>query len=336
MAKSRRSRLKVSEYKEGILLNDRMVLSKAITLIESALSSDRVLADALITQLMPHTGRSLRIGITGVPGVGKSTFIESFGAYLIEQGLRVAVLAIDPSSQKTGGSILGDKTRMEALSHNKNAYIRPSATGSTLGGVADKTRESILLCEAAGYDVVLIETVGVGQSEVKVKSVVDYFLLLMLSGAGDELQGIKKGIMEMADGMAITKADGDNTQKATKAQGVYKAALHLFAAPESGVPVEVLTCSSLHNTGLAEIWQSIEGFKEQVKANGYFDLNRNNQQLSWMRENVNRLLMEDFERNHAVQHEMKTLEKEILEGLQDAGSAARKLMQVYKRDNSLK
>ena len=230
----KKKRLSVESYVGGVLKGDKIVLSKAITLVESTLESDHLLAEQVIEKILPHTGNSIRIGITGVPGVGKSTFIESFGKVVTSSNKKLAVLAIDPSSQRSKGSILGDKTRMSSLSIDPLAYIRPSASGNSLGGVSTKTRETMLLCEAAGYEVIFIETVGVGQSETTVKGMVDFFLLLMLAGAGDELQGIKKGIMEMADLIAITKADGDNKSKCERARREYKNALHLFPPTESG------------------------------------------------------------------------------------------------------
>src|SRR5210317_2149797 len=240
-----KKRLEASEYIEGVLKGDRVVLSRAITVIESNLSSDKRLAKEIIQAILPHSGNSIRIGITGVPGVGKSTFIEAFGKLLIRMGHRVAILSIDPSSQRTKGSILGDKTRMEELANMPEAYIRPSASGDTLGGVANKTGETMLLCEAAGYDIILIETVGVGQSETAVHGMTDFFLLLMLSGAGDELQGIKKGIMEMADMLVIHKADGDNIKKSQMAKIQYQNALHIFPLAESGWTPVVSTASAL-------------------------------------------------------------------------------------------
>ena len=267
MAKIRRSRLAAQEYIDGILAHNPFILSRAITLIESQLESDNELATQIIDKLMPYTGNSIRVGITGVPGVGKSTFIETFGLYLADlatelenKNKKIAVLAIDPSSQRSGGSILGDKTRMEKLSNHKNAYIRPSPARSSLGGVSRKTRETMLLCEAAGFDIILIETVGVGQSETIVKGMVDFFLLLMLAGAGDELQGIKRGIMEMADMLVITKADGENKNAATKAKSQYKHALHLFPPNDANWTVPVEICSALENEGIEKIWKSIDAF----------------------------------------------------------------------------
>mgnify|MGYP001821501507 FL=1 len=262
-----KKRLKASEYIEGVLKGDRVVLSRAITVIESNLSSDKRLAKEIIQAILPHSGNSIRIGITGVPGVGKSTFIEAFGKLLIRLGHKVAILSIDPSSQRTKGSILGDKTRMEELANKPEAYIRPSASGDTLGGVANKTGEAMLLCEAAGFDVVLIETVGVGQSETAVHGMTDFFLLLMLSGAGDELQGIKKGIMEMADMIVINKADGDNVRQSELASRQYENALHLFPPSDSGWTPVAGTASALKNIGITEVWEKIQDFKKLVDQN---------------------------------------------------------------------
>jgi LAO/AO transport system kinase len=262
----RKKRLSVEQYVKGVLAGDKIILSKAITLVESTLKSDHILAEKVIEKVLPHTGDSIRIGITGVPGVGKSTFIESFGKLITSMDKKLAVLAIDPSSQRSKGSILGDKTRMESLSTDPMAYIRPSASGSSLGGVSTKTRETMLLCEAAGFEVIFVETVGVGQSETTVKGMVDFFLLLMLSGAGDELQGIKKGIMEMADTIAITKADGDNKSKCERAKREYKNALHLFPPSETGWYPNVLTCSAVNNEGLDAIWNEISKFSQHMKA----------------------------------------------------------------------
>jgi LAO/AO transport system kinase len=253
--------LSADDYLLGIQRGDVAVLGQAITLVESALTKHRSIAETLIEKCLPLSGKSIRIGITGVPGVGKSTFIEAWGNYLTSLGHKVAVLAVDPSSQTSKGSILGDKTRMNDLAINPKAFIRPSPSAGSLGGVAQKTRESIILCEAAGFDVILIETVGVGQSETAVHSMTDFFLLLMLSGAGDELQGIKRGIMEMADHLTITKADGDNLKKAKLAASEYKNALHLFPAQESGYTPQVSICSALEKTGLDSIWSTIESYK---------------------------------------------------------------------------
>lgn len=306
-----RKRLSLAGLEAGTLAGNTAVLGQAITLVESQREEDQLLAQELITLLLPHTGHSLRIGITGVPGVGKSTFIEIFGKHLTAQNKKVAVLAIDPSSGKTKGSILGDKTRMEELAKDPRAFIRPSATGNTLGGVANRTREAILLCEAAGYEIIIVETVGVGQSETSVRSMVDYFLLLMLAGAGDELQGIKKGIMEMADGLVITKADGENERKATQAQADFQYALHLFSQPESGVAPTVMTCSALFKKGISEIWESIIVFKEKTTFNGFLQSQRDQQDLEWFESYFQQLWQQNFQANKNIQSAKKELVKKI-------------------------
>ncbi|MBO6080840.1 MAG: methylmalonyl Co-A mutase-associated GTPase MeaB [Bacteroidales bacterium] len=276
----KKSELTVDDYVKGILEGNRTILSRAITMIESENPTHIAMAQEIIERCLPHSGNSLRVGITGVPGVGKSTFIESFGGMLTAQGHKLAVLAIDPSSERTKGSILGDKTRMETLSTDPNAFIRPSPSGSALGGVARKTRESIILCEAAGFDTIIVETVGVGQSETVVKSMVDFFLLLMLAGAGDELQGIKRGIMEMADALVINKADGDNFLKAKSAASQYRAALKLFPKSDNGWDVPVEVCSALENFALDKVWQIIQDFVTLTKGNGSFERTRNEQLIN--------------------------------------------------------
>jgi len=324
-------RLSLQQYEEGVLAGNRTVLGQAITLIESTLHDDRVLAESLIEKLLPQTGRSIRIGITGVPGVGKSTFIEAFGEYLTSIKKKLAVLAIDPSSQINKGSILGDKTRMETLSKNPNAFIRPTATGSSLGGVAGNTREAILLCEAAGYDVILVETVGVGQSEVAVRSMVDFFLLLMLAGAGDDLQGIKKGIMEMADGIVITKADGDNLKKAAQAKADFQYALHLFQKPESGWNTKIELTSALQNTGIHETWKTIDSFAHHTQSNGYFKLNRQHQRLAWLRESFDQLLQQELLQSKKLNSKRTSLQKKVTSNQISPSKAARELLkEVYK------
>lgn len=324
-----KKRFTVDAYAEGILQGDRIMLSRAITLVESALKEDALLSEQVLEKVMHATGNSLRIGITGVPGVGKSTFIEAFGTYLTGMGKKLAVLAIDPSSQKSHGSILGDKTRMEKLSHNPNAYIRPSATGSSLGGVTTKTRESMLLCEAAGFDVIFIETVGVGQSETAVHSMVDFFLLLMLAGAGDELQGIKKGIMEMADAIVINKADGSNLQHAANAKIAYENALHLFPENDSGWYPKVLTASALKSEGLEQLWQLIQEFDQFMKERGYFEQNRNDQNLKWMKETIRHQLEKLFYDASSVKALLKTKELEVIERKVPANMAARQLLSLF-------
>jgi LAO/AO transport system kinase len=323
--RNKTSELSIQDYKNGILANDRLILSKAITLSESNLEKHHLLSQKILEEILPFTGKSTRIGITGVPGVGKSTFIESFGEYIISQGHKLAVLAIDPTSQRTYGSILGDKTRMESLSKNSNAYIRPSPSSGSLGGVARKTRESIFLCEAAGYDVILIETVGVGQSETAVHSMVDFFLLLMLAGAGDELQGIKRGIMEMADLIAINKADGDNKVKSTSAQAEYKSALHLFPPTKSGWIPDVLTCSSIENQGIQEIWGKIQEYFQKTSENGYLLKNRKEQSRYWFREFLLEAIQTEFYKRPGIREKASKLEEKVVSGESSAILAIREL-----------
>ncbi len=326
---ARRKNPSAEIYVEGILKGNRTLLSQSITLIESALDSHQKIARNIIEKCLPYAGNSVRIGITGVPGVGKSTFIESFGTYLTSLGKKLAVLAIDPSSERSGGSIMGDKTRMELLSANPDAFIRPSPSGGSLGGVARKTRESIILCEAAGFDTVFIETVGVGQSETAVHSMVDFFLLLMLAGAGDELQGIKRGIMEMADMIAINKADGNNIDKANLARAEYTSALHLFPPSPSGWIPEVLTCSAQKNDGIAEIWETIQKYMNKCIQNNYFAQRRNEQSKYWMYETLNDQLKRQFYNNPEIQKLTVDLEKRVLENRMSSFAAAAELMSVY-------
>lgn len=311
---------------DGIRSGNRVILSRAITLVESQNEADRKQAEELLQAILPFSGNSFRLGITGVPGVGKSTFIEAFGTLLTEKGIKLAVLTIDPSSQRTKGSILGDKTRMEELSRNPNAFIRPSASGDTLGGVSGKTREVMLLCEAAGYDFIVVETVGVGQSETHVHGMVDFFLLLMLAGAGDELQGIKKGIMEMADSVVINKADGDNLKAAKRAKAEYQNALHLFPANPSGWIPQIKTCSSIDKSGLEEVLEMLSKFQNQVKGNGYFDKNRADQQVHWFKENLNELLKLYFFKKPEVQQLYEQKLKEVQSGKIPALNAAREVI----------
>jgi LAO/AO transport system kinase len=310
----KRQEISLENYVAGILSGDISLLSAAITLVESTKPKHRELAEQIIEKCLPVSGKSIRIGITGVPGVGKSTFIESFGSLLITQGRKIAVLAIDPSSQKNGGSILGDKTRMDALSTNKNAFVRPSPAKDSLGGVARNTRETIILCEAAGYDTILIETVGVGQSEIAVNGMVDFFLLLMLAGAGDELQGIKRGIMEMADAVVITKADGDNITNSKRARTEYKNALHLFPASESNWIPTVNICSAYNNTGINDVWETIQSYQNQTTINGYFDHKRKTQSKYWMYETINEELKRTFFNNPEISKEIKRMEQEVTNG----------------------
>jgi LAO/AO transport system kinase len=270
------------EYIDGVLRQDRLMLARTITLIESTLPAHQAMARTIVDQILPHTGKGIRIGITGVPGAGKSTYIESFGNMLTEMGHRVAVLAIDPSSSRSGGSILGDKTRMERLAVNNNAFIRPSPSSGTLGGVGRKTRETMLACEAAGYDIVIIETVGVGQSETTVASMVDFFLVLMIAGAGDELQGIKKGVLEVADTIVINKADGDNVMRAEIARKEYETALHMLMPNSPNWSPKVLTCSALEQTGIDKIWETILDHRTKLTESGEMAKKRKDQALDWM------------------------------------------------------
>jgi LAO/AO transport system kinase len=325
-----KNRLSSQAYINGVLNGDRVILSRAITIIESNLESDKLLAKDIIQAILPASGNSIRIGITGVPGVGKSTFIEAFGKHLINQGHKVAILSIDPSSQRSKGSILGDKTRMEELSNLENAYIRPSASGETLGGVANKTAESMLLCEAAGYDVVLIETVGVGQSETAVHGMTDFFLLLMLAGAGDELQGIKKGIMEMADMVVINKADGDNIRKSEMARLQYQNALHIFPQSESGWSPVVTKASSTKNTGIDTVWDEVLKYKALVTQNGYFLKNRNYQKIRWMYDNINEELKHMFYGSKEILDELSILKKDIISSKISPVKAAQKIIEQFK------
>lgn len=317
------------EYVQGILNGDRVMLSKAITLVESKLTADNELAEDVLGKALPYTGNSVRIGITGVPGAGKSTFIESFGKCLTSTGKRVAVLTIDPSSQKTKGSILGDKTRMEELANDPNAYVRPSPSGATLGGVHSRTRETMLLCEASGFDVIIIETVGVGQSETSVKGIVDFFLLLMLSGAGDELQGIKRGIMEMADLIAINKTDGDNIKRSQLAQQEYRNALHMFPSNENGWYPKVVTCSARNNTGIRETWEIICKHEEVMKANGFFKINRQQQNLQWMHDVIRDHLQNSFYNNGPVKKNLNYLKQEVETEKIPAIVAAKRLLGLF-------
>jgi len=324
-----KSNLSVDEMVDSIINGNRMVLSQAITLVESALPKHHDFALQIIDKCLPYSGKSLRIGITGVPGVGKSRFIESFGSFLTQQGIKLAVLAIDPSSEKSKGSILGDKTRMEKLTTDPNAYIRPSPSAGTLGGVARKTRESILLCEAAGFNVIIIETVGVGQSETAVHSMVDFFLLLMLAGAGDELQGIKRGIMEMADSLAITKADGNNIDKAEMARIEYQNALHLFPPNQSNWRPKVQTCSARFNIGMENLWQTINDYVNLVKGNSYFEQRRRDQALFWMHEDILEHLKTHFYGHGFIKNNIEQFEAKVLKGEISSFVATHDLLDHY-------
>src|SRR6056297_2233743 len=327
--KRRKPQYTLEQYVDGILNGDRTMLGQAITLIESSRGEHMEMAQQIIERCLPYSGDSLRIGITGVPGVGKSTFIEALGTKITTSGHKLAVLAVDPTSERTGGSILGDKTRMEKLAADPKTFIRPSPSGDSLGGVARKTRETIILCEAAGFDTLFIETVGVGQSETSVHSMVDFFLLLMLAGAGDELQGIKRGIMEMADAIVINKADGQNIRKAEQAKNEYQNALHLFPPTPSGWIPKVLTCSSLVKTGIDEVWKVINEFIEKQKSNKFFALKRKEQAKYWMYESINESLKNNFYQQDNIKNKLKLFEDNVLQGKMNSFLAARMLLNEY-------
>jgi LAO/AO transport system kinase len=329
LKKFRKGKLSVDDYVKGILKGDRSMLGRAITLIESARTDDRETARNLINACLAYSGNAIRLGITGVPGVGKSTFIESFGNYLIELKHKVAVLAIDPSSQRSKGSILGDKTRMESLSVNPDAFIRPSASSGTLGGVARATREAVVLCEAAGFDIIIIETVGVGQSETAVSQIVDFFLLLQLAGGGDELQGIKRGIMEMADLIVINKADGDNLRKADLSKREYENALHLFPMLPNGWSPKVITASALYSKGLEEVWAIIEEFVALTKENGFFDDHRQSQSLQILHESIVQNLSSGFFDHPSIKKAIKSYQTKILKKKVSPYEAAQALLEKY-------
>ena len=328
----RRRELTANDYVEGILKGDVMILSRAVTLVESLRPEHQVLAQEVLEKCLPYSGNSIRIGISGVPGAGKSTSIDVFGLHVLEKGGKLAVLAIDPSSERSKGSILGDKTRMEKLSVHPNSFIRPSPSAGSLGGVARKTRETIILCEAAGYDKIFVETVGVGQSETAVHSMVDFFLLIQLAGTGDELQGIKRGIMEMADGIVINKADGNNIEKAKLAASHFRNALHLFPAPESGWTPQVLTYSGFYGLGIEEIWKMIYDYIAFVKKNGYFEYRRNEQAKYWMYETINEHLRDSFYHNEKIAELIPLKEKAVLAGGLTSFVAAKQLLDAYFED----
>ena len=321
--------LTAGEFVEGIRKGDVSVLGRAVTLVESTADRHQALAQEVIEKCLPYTGHSRRIGITGVPGAGKSTSIDAFGMHVLGQGHKLAVLAIDPSSERTRGSILGDKTRMERLIQQKDAFIRPSPSAGSLGGVARKTRETIVLCEAAGYDTVFVETVGVGQSETAVHSMVDYFLLIQLAGTGDELQGIKRGIMEMADGIVINKCDGDNIKRAELAAGQFRSALHLFPPTPSGWVPEVLTYSGYYELGIDKVWDMIDRYFEFTRKNGYFERQRNEQAKYWMVESINEQLRANFYRRPDVKALLEQKEMRVLNNEQSSFTAAHEVLEYY-------
>lgn len=319
----------VDDLVQGVLQGNRAMLGRAITLIESNAVKDQQSSRELIGKLIPHSGNAIRIGITGVPGVGKSSFIEAFGTYLCSRGLKVAVLAIDPSSTVSKGSVMGDKTRMEELSGEPNAFIRPSPSGGTLGGVARKSRETMIACEAAGFDIILIETVGVGQSETTVRSMVDVFLLLLITGAGDDLQGIKRGIMELADILVVTKDDGDNRQRASAHCQELKMVLHYLQSPTPGWTQEVLTCSSHEKRGLDHIEESIQSFKKGLTDSGYWFQRRRKQALEWVHSLVHESLLDSFSSHPAVADHTPDIESRVANGKLDPVSAAQKLLSYF-------
>lgn len=327
--RKRRRLLSASEMVEGIIKGDITILSRAVTLVESVAPDHQALAQEVIEKCLPYSGNSRRIGITGVPGAGKSTSIDVFGLHVLKDGGKLAVLAIDPSSERTKGSILGDKTRMERLAVHPRAFVRPSPSAGSLGGVARKTRETIVLCEAAGFNNIFVETVGVGQSETAVHSMVDFFLLLQLAGTGDELQGIKRGIMEMADGIVINKADGDNIHRAQLAQAQFRSALHLFPPTASGWQPEVLTYSGYYELGIPEVWDMIDRYFEFVKGNGYFEKRRRQQARYWMFETIDEQLRRNFYDNPEVAALLAEKERRVLENLQSSFTAARDVLDLY-------
>lgn len=326
---AKKRELSVGDYVDGIVKGDITILSRAVTLVESVKPEHQSVAQEVIEKCLPYSGKSVRIGISGVPGAGKSTSIDVFGLHVLEKGGKLAVLAIDPSSERSKGSILGDKTRMEKLSVHPNSFIRPSPSAGSLGGVARKTRETIILCEAAGFDKIFVETVGVGQSETAVHSMVDFFLLIQLAGTGDELQGIKRGIMEMADGIVINKADGNNIDKANLAATQFRNALHLFPAPDSGWTPQVLTYSGFYGIGIKEIWDMVYAYIDFVKANGYFDFRRNEQAKYWMYESINEQLRDSFYNNPVVSDMLGSKEQQVLNGSLTSFIAAKKLLDAY-------
>lgn len=314
---------------DGVLARDRRIIAKTITLIESALPAHQEMAHKIIEALVPFSGKAVRIGITGVPGVGKSTYIESFGMMLVEQNHNLAVLAVDPSSTRSGGSVMGDKTRMERLAVHPKAYIRPSPSGGTLGGVARKTRETMIVCEAAGYDVIIVETVGVGQSETTVASMVDFFLLLMLAGAGDELQGIKKGVLELADAISINKADGNNVERTQKAQKAYQAAMSLLTPPSPHWSVPVLTCSALTREGLDTIWQTILNHRRKLEDSGELAEKRRTQAIDWMWAVIDEGLKDRFHKNPRIKKALPEMVKAIEKGQTSPTAAAHELLNLH-------
>ena len=325
-----RRQLTAADYVEGIRKGDTAILGQAVTLVESTHPRHQQIAQEVIERCLPYSGNSIRIGISGVPGAGKSTSIDEFGIHVLERtGGRLAVLAIDPSSEKTKGSILGDKTRMEKLSVHPDSFIRPSPSAGSLGGVARKTRETIILCEAAGFDKIFVETVGVGQSETACHSMVDFFLLIQLAGTGDELQGIKRGIMEMADGIVINKCDGENVEACHLAARQFQNALHLFPMPDSGWMPKVMCYSGFYGTGIKEVWDMVYAYFDHVRANGYFDHRRAQQAKYWMYESINEQLRNSFYQNPTIAGLLPAAEQSILDGQKTSFVAAKQLLDTY-------
>lgn len=329
-----RKKMSVEEYVEGVKKGDRMILAKAITLIESNAPRDFDKAQRVLQALLPRTGHSLRIGITGVPGAGKSTFIEAFGQLLCRQGYKVAVLAVDPTSSITGGSILGDKTRMQKLSRESNCFIRPSPSGGTLGGVARKSRETMMLCEAAGCDVILVETVGVGQSETTVRSMVDFFMLVVLTGAGDDLQGIKKGIMELADAIVVNKADGDNLERAKVTQGEYERMVEFIRPATEGWKTHAYRCSALKKTGLLELWAVMREFEKVTKQSGAFENRRQRQIIAWVKTMIDEHLHNLFYEDPVIKGRLPEVRAAVLAGVVSPSQAVAELIRTFDLDRA--